>query len=64
MFGKKIDRWLSEGIIKMMRKKANLERKEMRVEGHRIVYLENERKDKKTLIINDPDPRVRGMKLI
>jgi len=51
MFGKKIDRWLSEGIIKMMRKKANLERKEMRVEGHRIVYLENERKDKKTLIL-------------
>jgi len=51
MFGKKIDRWLSESIIKMMRKKAKLQRKEMRVEGHRIVYLENERKDKKTLIL-------------
>lgn len=51
MFGKKIDRLLSEGIIHMMRKKANLQRKEMLVDGHKIVYLENDRKDKKTLFL-------------
>ena len=51
MFGKKLDQWLSDATIKMLRKQAKLQRYEMQVEGHHIVYLENERQDKKTLIL-------------
>lgn len=51
MFGKKIDQWLFETTIKILRKQAKLQRYEMQVQKRRIVYLENERQDKKTLIL-------------
>jgi len=51
MFGKKIDQWLSDATIKMLRKQAKLQRYEIEVEERRIVYLENERQEKKTLIL-------------
>ena len=53
MFGKKIDQWLSDAVISMLRKQAKLQRHEMEVDGYgyRIVYLENERRDKQTLIL-------------
>ena len=61
MFGKKIDQWLTNATFGILYKKAKLRRNEIQIEGHRIVYLENSRQNKKSIILihgNNDDKNV------
>jgi len=51
MFGKKIDRWLYQSTLKLLRKQAKVTLQHIDVEGHSIAYLESVNKNAKTLIL-------------
>ena len=51
MFGKKIDRWLYQSTLKLLRKQARVTLQHIEVEGHSIAYLESVNKNAKTLIL-------------
>jgi len=51
MFGKKIDRWLYQATLKLLRKQAKVTLKHIEVEGHSIAYLESVNQNAKTLIL-------------
>jgi pimeloyl-ACP methyl ester carboxylesterase len=51
MFGKKIDRWLYQATLKLLRKQAKVTLKHIEVEGHSIAYLESINQNAKTLIL-------------
>jgi len=51
MFGKKIDRWLYQSTLKLLRKQARVTLQHIEVEGHSIAYLESINQNAKTLIL-------------
>jgi len=51
MFGKKIDRWLYQSTLKLLRKQAKVTLQHIEVGGHSIAYLESINKNVKTLIL-------------
>jgi len=51
MFGKKIDRWLYQATLKLLRKQAKVTLQHIEVEGHTIAYLESINQNAKTLIL-------------
>jgi len=51
MFGNKIDRWLYQATLNLLRKQAKVKLQHIEVDGHTIAYLESISKDAKTLIL-------------